>query len=69
MELGFEMPHVEAILTNIPNDICEASFKMLVDWQDRVICEREAWEALIGALNKWLPHDQMQTIYDRLRPH
>ncbi len=65
-ELGFKTHQVEAILTNTPNDICGASFKMLVKWQEKVTSESEAWEALMGALNKWLPGDQMQELYDAL---
>ncbi len=66
MELGLKMHHVEAILTNTPNDICEASFKMLIKWRESMTSESEGWEALMGALSKWLPCEQMQELYDIL---
>ncbi len=39
---------------------------MLVKWREKVTNESEAWEALMRALIKWLPGDQMQELYETL---
>ncbi len=66
MELGVKTHQLDAIKTDNPNDIRQASFKMLLKWRENVTSDKEAWKTLIRALNRWLPGDQMQELYTAL---
>ncbi len=65
--LGFEHPEIVRCLYDNPRDIWGASNKLLNTWRQREVYDDKRWKQLYAALQRTLPHDEMNTCDARIR--
>ncbi len=64
--LGFKEHEIEGILYQNHNNVCHASFTLLLDWKNQTGTDLDAWSKLFNALKQVVPVKQMEELHQKL---
>ncbi len=65
-QLGFKEHEIEGILYQNHNNVCQAAFTLLLDWNNQTGSDSDAWEKLFAALKQVIPVIQMEELHTKL---
>ncbi len=66
VELGYKRPEVECVLTDNPNDIKTAAFKILDGWRGRHTSNTQLWRPLFEAFQTGLSRTEFLSLHKEL---